>query len=365
MKTSLRKKMGVVIMASILSITSFGQVFQKVGNGLSTSSSYTFGEKAITVNGEVYVGYENSSTNNSIVERWDGLAWHQYPKIKYSTILDIEVYNNDLYVAARNYITGANVYKFDGTNWVPIFSNLSGAVNSLEVHNGVLLCGGSFTEGTSLAKNLVGYNGSSISTYPPLDQTDSIQNISIINNEIWISGQLGGYSSSDTVQVKKLAGGTNWVHPAIAHNPPTAWSYGHLVFQYNNKVYSSESGGLYEIRNDTAHFISSVSANSVAEQNGNIYMAQRWGNQSLYLFDGTSVVQVLGAPKLVRAVTNANNLLYGVFSDTGKVNGLDYRHVFKGSPSYGMMHGKTFVDNNGNCTYEASVDEPTRMMRIS
>ncbi len=367
MKTASTKKTVLLVFASMFSILSFGQVYQKVGNGLSVPSNYMYGENITTHNGNVYVsysGYNGSlSTTISMVERWDGLAWHQYPQLVGIEISDIEVYNNDIYVSSRNYSTGGNVYKFDGTNWVPVFANLTGFVNSLEVHNGKLVCAGAFTESTSSAQNLLGYDGTSISTYPPIGQYDSIQNMKIINNEIWVMGYFYGSNLADTASIKRLAGGMSWDYPIIAHKPVDLYSDCFNVFEYNNKVYSFESAGLYEVRNDTAHFITNKYSQSVAEHNGKMYFANGWGTMDL--FDGTTVSSIAGSPMDVGAVVSENGFLYGAFSDTNKINGQDYNHVFKTNAQFGLMQGITFVDKNANCTYEASIDEPVSRMRLS
>ncbi len=352
----------------LISLGVSAQVFQKVGTGLSPAGTI-YSQVMIEDNGNIYAGYSTylrqgqTYINNSFVERWDGLAWHKYPALVDKQITDIAIFQNDVYVSAFDINNGynGNVFKFDGTAWNPVFTGITGSVSKLAAVNGKLAAAGGFTHSGTGQHNLIGYDGTSTTTYPPLHVNDSISDMKVINGELWVTGRFGGYNNNDTSSIKRLSGGT-WHYPAIAHKPVSNWSYCYMVFQYNGKIYSLENSKLYEIRNDTAHYVANSYAHTGAESNGNMYLAN--GN-NMYLFNGTTISTIVGAPNRVGALASNSTALFGMFNDTSKINGQYYNNVFKTNGQYGLMGGKTFVDRNGNCTYEPSIDDLAGYMRIT
>lgn len=362
------KKMQMLAAACLLSLGVSAQVFQKVGNGISPAGTM-YSQVMIEDNGNIYAGYSTylrqgqTYINNSFVERWDGLAWQKYPALVDKQITDIAIFQNDVYVSAFDISNGynGNVFKFDGTTWTPVFSGITGSVSKLAVVNGKLAVAGGFTHSGTGQHNLLGYDGTTTTTYPALHINDSISDMKVINGELWVTGRFGGWSNNDTSSIKRLSGGS-WHYPAIAHKPVANWSHCYMVFQYNGKIYSLENSKLYEIRNDTAHHVANSYASTGAEFNGTMYLANGY---DMFLFNGTTVSTIAGAPRRVGALASNSTALFGMFNDTSKINGQYYNHVFKTNGQYGLMSGKTYVDKNGNCTYEPSVDEIASYTRIT
>lgn len=273
--------------------------FQKVGSGLANSGT-VYTDAMLTDGSDIYSSYfsyqyqDQNFNVTSYVERWNGLAWVQYPPIQGKQITDLAIYNNELYASAVSYTSTSyigGVYKFDGISWSNILPGLNGIVRKLAVFNGELVVAGGFTESTSGEYNLLGYDGNSINAFPSLAVTDSIEDLQVINNELWLGGFFNRFTNTDTASVLKLVAGS-WERPAVAHKPQLAYSLCTSIFQYNGKIYSIENGNIYEIKNDTAHFVTSSSgARNGAESNGNMYLVN--GTYLLY-FDGASVAQVAG-----------------------------------------------------------------------
>lgn len=345
---------------------SSGQTFQKLGNGLS-ATRWPGSQAMLLDKGNLYVGYYTygnpgvSSGNISYVEKWDGVSWTTYPSIPNVQVTDLAIYNNQLYAAAHTYNASGNLYRFDGSNWNTVLTLSSGSVTTLEVFNNELICGGDFVESTTGDNGLVSYDGTSVSSLPSLRASDSVGVMEIIDNDLWVGGRFN--LGQDTAHVKKLDAGS-WVYPVIGHdNSTSGWRLVTDIFKFNGKIYCSEYYGLFEIDNDTAHFVANNTSYHHAEHNSQMFLTGYAGD--LKFFDGTSVATVVNAPNNVMAIASNSSGLYGAFPDTNLINGVDFNHIFLMNGQFGLMRGSTFKDNNSNCTYEFASDKLMLRMRLS
>src|SRR5690606_2361449 len=189
------------------------QVFQPLGTGLS--SNYLYGSVIHENQGNIYVFHEERTYNpyvrTPLLKKWDGFSWSTLPPIPHQTVRSIHVFNGDLYIASDDWGNTGNLYKFDGTGWVSQLANFSGYIVDMEVDNGTLICVGAFSVGSPAQYNVLGYDGVNVVSMPSLAMTDSIADVNIIQNEVWVAGDFQQSNfQGDSVDVKKLTNGTTW-----------------------------------------------------------------------------------------------------------------------------------------------------------
>lgn len=341
-----------------------GQIFQPVGNGLSLNLSHAYASEKLVVGNTVYFAvtqYGNQPSNHAAeIYKWDGTQWSQTTTPPLAHVTAMAHYNGELHIAANNYSYSTFVYKLSGGQWVRILDSLDGGVGDMEIHNNELLLAGRFTESQSGGNHLISYDGNNVKTYPGLAVWDSVSDIEIINNEMWLAGIFSHSWPSDTAHVLKYNRQTSsYEYPA--KKAGTSWT--NKLFTHSGKVYTYNSSHLYEIRNDSAV---SVSNNGGlfdhAAFDGDVYFIQ---NGRLSVFDGTSVAAISAGPQFINRIAATPNYLYGFMRDT-VFNNTTYNHVFKMGPTHwGYVQGRTFVDNNGDCTYSVGVDNKLRFMRFN
>jgi len=152
-----------------------GSSWSALGSGLG--GSYPF-VRALAVSGsDLYVGGYFTTAGGSAancIAKWDGTTWSAL-----GTGLDAQVYalavsGSDLYVGGQfHYATNAGpstvqvngIAKWDGSNWSPLGSGVSGNANALAMSGSDLYVGGDFTTaGGSAAKRIAKWNGTSWSS---------------------------------------------------------------------------------------------------------------------------------------------------------------------------------------------------------
>lgn len=343
------------------------QVFQPLGNGLTSNDDFT--NSVIYENqGEVYVFYEEISYNpylrTPVLKKWDGISWLTFPTIPLTNVSSIRIYKGDLYIAAYDWSFNGNLYKFDGTSWVSVLSNFSGKINDMEIQNNRLICGGAFSIGTPANHNILAFDGTSTVSIPSLAITDSVSDVNIIGNEIWVAGifmQSNGLY--DSLDVLKLTNNTQWERVAFTENGAGAPFFPRGVFEYNGKVYCGDNYSLYEILNDTARFVGGAGVHAYAEFDGKMFLSTNYAQ--LKIFDGNAIAPLATAPQNVESMVANSGYLFATFRDTSKINGVDFGHVFKMGPqSLGLLYGKAYLDHNNDCAYDPAVDESAPSMNI-
>ncbi len=356
---------GAFALIMALATTMNAQIFQNMAGGIgSVNNLASYGAKLYESNGNVYACYQQYGPTITTIKKWDGTSWSTLPAPPNQLVRAIKEYNNELYIGTYDWLAGGNFYRLSGSSWVPVFSNFTGVVWDLEVHNGLLLCGGAFTIGTTSQKNVTAYNGNTMVPMPAMRTNDTVRDIHIINNEIWVAGAFRNVNGvNDSVSVKKLENGTSWEWQAAAYkNGPTYYPHLNGVFDYKGKVYVTGKG-LYEIANDTAYKVGSMDyIRSFTEFDGFVYLADPY---NVYVFDGGSLFQNNSFPNQTSAFASSSSNLYAFFGDKSKINGVDFGHVLRmGHQSLGLLRGKVYVDNNLNCTFDQGVDLTAPAMMV-
>src|SRR5690606_22065197 len=197
----------------------------------------------------------------------------------------------------------------------------------MEVDNGTLICVGAFSVGSPAQYNVLGYDGANVVSMPSLAMTDSIADVNIIQNEVWVAGDFQQSNfQGDSVDVKKLTNGTTWERPAAVFKVPSHGGWGgsmYSVFEYNGKTYCGGYNGLFEITNDTAYTVDNTyGVFQYAEFDGFMYLVSG-GYGGLTIFNGSTVSPLAVLPQEVFSVTANSTHLYATSGDTTKINGID------------------------------------------
>ncbi|WP_417600732.1 T9SS type A sorting domain-containing protein [Owenweeksia hongkongensis] len=368
----------VLIIAFIETINA--QVFQRMGNGLGTSTfnMQPYGSGIHEFNGKVYVFRAEYGSNGiaGIVQKWDGFSWTNFPNLvggPNEYIQTIIEYQNEVYIGTADWQAGGGLYKLSGGSWQNVFSNLNGNIFDLEINNGTLYFGGSFTMGTSAQHSIAAYDGTSLVSVPAMGTGDTIHDIASINGELWVGGhfqEIG--NTSDSLCVKKLTNSSSWEWQALM--PPSSNYYDRSVqhvFSFNNKIHTLGWSKFYEVNNSNAQKITvPMSVSDYTEHDGMLYLINPYQNSTnnaiVHTYDGTNFYQVTGFPKSMLGVTSGNSHLYALFGQANfKINGTDAGHVLKmGNLNLGLLSGKVYLDENTNCTFDLGIDRTAPAMTL-
>lgn len=349
------------------------QVFQPLGSGISNPNFVSW-PILYENQGNIYVFYQEITYNPYVrtphLEKWDGFSWSALPATPISNVRAMIVYQGDLYIAGDNGWANGGLYRFDGLNWITELSNMAGSISDLHVNNNTLICGGAFSYGTPAQYNILSYDGTNVVNMPSLAATDSVSDVNVIRNEIWVAGDFDQTNGLyDSVDVKKLTNGTTWERPAEAFKVPSSgWGYSHMqsVFEYNNRIYCGGYSGLFEIDNDSAYTVdNSMNVIDYAEFNGLMFLTGGNYNSGINVFDGTTASPLAFSPNQVISLASNSTHLYATFSDTTRISGVDFGHVLKMGPqSLGLLQGKAYLDHNSNCIYDPSIDATAPAMNV-
>jgi hypothetical protein len=220
-------------------------------------------------NGELYAAgffWKAGTLNITSVVKYDGTNWSNpgslgFPYTTYTGhpfLNCIEVYNNELFVGGDFYDSTTNhicVAKFDGNTWEKVGLIMYGGATEIldmKVYNGNLYVAGRFKEiEGNIGNAIIKYNGS---TWSKVGETVTdqgnceITRMKVINNKLWI---VGGFKS---IENTLSAGGvaiwndTNWCVP-----PTGSQVYKCSSLEYfQNKMYlggSFDSIGVAAINN--------------------------------------------------------------------------------------------------------------------
>jgi hypothetical protein len=139
---------------------------------------------------------------------WDGSSWNPlgsfYIGALQNTVMDIEVYNNEIYAAGqfRSGINASSVFynfaKWDGTEWVSAGFSPQGTVYALEEHQGNLILGGSFnTIDTIPCNHIASFDGTN---YSPLGNgvPTYVYALESVDDSLFAGGPLLSPSQQDT-----------------------------------------------------------------------------------------------------------------------------------------------------------------------
>ncbi|MCH8902438.1 MAG: T9SS type A sorting domain-containing protein [Bacteroidetes bacterium] len=182
--------------------------------------------------------------NNHYLGRWDDSLWTQIATARNGVIMNLTVYNNDLYVMGTfDSIAGmqANgIAKWDGTNWSILNNNNwkgSGAIaiEPAAVYKGELYIGGTFNidtlhyiarwDGNSWRQ--VG-NGFTINSW--------INTMKVYNGELYVGGFFTSQAGNAGNHIQKWDG-TSWSHVGGGMDLPVGQVEGLEVF--NSELYAT------------------------------------------------------------------------------------------------------------------------------
>lgn len=327
------------------------QSWNTVGNGLSTSGNYMDRPWTTTANGDLYVAYSkavpSSNTREIKLKKWNGLSWSQYP----DTVVGISAYLTQLASLNGEVYLGTNIglLKLNGNGYTVIDSQ---PVHYLKEVNNQLLVRNYRTHRL--------YDGNSFNPMAQPPNHFSTHDAEYFNGEYYISGHDSALFNSP-VGVLKLDNGT-WVSPVnfFDSNPAGAgWWQRTSVFTLNGNLYSATSKKLYELSNDTAHYIGPVCAYSFdeIEYNGEMYLlgdSTYMPNGGIYTFDGNTASQVVNEPEEINTGVVYNGELYAFSSRRPTYNGITYNNAYRLQGGFSVLNGTVYMDDNSDCFYNSN-----------
>ncbi len=140
----------------------------------------------------------------------------------FQTLTAIKVYKNELYVSGYGFIVGsltnaADVFKFDGTNWVSttgtgLYGGVRG-IGDLEIYNDTLYASGSFTQADgNIANHIMKWDGTNWHDVGFGDQIEyfiGIDKMLVYKNKLWAFGRFTKASGKMADRVA-IYDGTKW-----------------------------------------------------------------------------------------------------------------------------------------------------------
>lgn len=149
-----------------------GSSWSDPGGGIPGSTTDAHVRSFAVYNGELYAGGDSFAPLANDIAKWNGVSWVPVGTgitgAPTATVFAMKEYNGNLYVAGNFDVAGGvavnNIARWNGTNWSNPGGGIGGGdslVVDLEVFNNELYAGGSFTDPGS---NVVKFNGSTWST---------------------------------------------------------------------------------------------------------------------------------------------------------------------------------------------------------
>ena len=204
-----------------------GTTWSMIGNNYNFTLAGNFLTKMIFYHGELYVAgnMQDPQGNGCRLAKWDGVSWQFLTTIGNSglNIWDLEVYNDELYVAGGFDYGGGNpgacIIRWNDTTWRDVGGSVQmGTLNQYPVvkemcvHNGQLYCVGNFEKiGGVNALGLASWNGNQWCGYDTHfdfsapNEFVGAWNIAFFRDTMYVGG---GFQFMDTLQVNYIA---RWV----------------------------------------------------------------------------------------------------------------------------------------------------------
>ncbi len=363
------KKLAVlfVVGVSLLLYPLKAQVWATVGNGITENPYWNSLVTSHESNGVIYVSltdYTSVNIYTTIVKKWNGLVWQNYPSVKNFVISDIVTHNGRVYITGYPFSGPKNVafYEFDGSNWqAHAPAGFTGETHCLASINGNLLVGGDFTT-SSATSDIFSWDGSNFNSFPAFGGGQVfVKSIDEINGEIHVSGPA---NASAQVQGLYKWDGTNWISLAsrFKGTPGPAFSNTfERMFQFQGNLYCSVLNELYKVENDTVFFVDNLNSALLdfVQIGGLMYLGD---SMNLSTFDGNSVTLLGNAPSS-SGLEVLNGELYS-FGPRGFSQGslFSNANAFKTSVTNGVFSGLTFFDADGDCTKDFNEYPLTSLM---
>ena len=249
-----------------------GAYYLPMGAGLDGSPTC-----AVEFDGDIYVGGSFGAGYQDLAI-WDGSTWTYANAFngKFVGVNDLHVFNGALYAAGfSSGFAGFShmVLQKAGGSWVPVGFAFDEAVLALNDHDGVLVCGGEFTQGVSpldpLLAHVAMYNGSWLQLADGLDAP--VRDLHRFNDKLLAAGDMRVDSVVTFGFADLSAGATTW-----QLQMPNQWGY-------------------------TNYFDGACRINSIADAGGELFLG---GYFVLYsgLSAGSGVARWSGVPDAFEAI---------------------------------------------------------------
>ena len=324
----------------------FGQMWSQVGNG----TPYEV-DCFIEFNGNLIVaGAGNVGYTTKGIASWDGFQWSGIGNgnTPNNGIEALAIYNNELIIAGGFYSVDnvpntSNIAAWDGNQWHSLGTGVQspiGIVYALEVYNGELYAGGVFVEMGGISCNRIArWNGTTWNTVGTglLFSTPRVYSLCVYNNELYVGGQ---FAQAGGIPANNLArwNGLQW----------DSVSYGINGYVFDMEVDSLHNsliiGGNFQ--NVDTNFGYSICAwngvqilplgngmqnvvSSLCFYNNYLIVNQPFSFSllpSIYFWDSTQWIPIIGPNKVVFELINYQNELYiGGGFDT--INGVPFANI--------------------------------------
>lgn len=214
--------------------------------------------------GELYV--TGSWSGISKIVKWDGSTFTPVPNTFVMPVSAMEVFNNELYAASRENGPGC-ILRWDGTQWHSVGTGLAAnsTVNDMEVYANELYVAGTLNTTAGNSMNIARWNGTAWNSVGAGGVDGAIQSITKHNGELYIGG--GQIRLAGGVPVFGITrwNGSNW--------SPVTTNRSHVsqyrdIRSYQGELYAA--GNFLAIEGDTMRCISRYDGSDWTDLSGGV-----------------------------------------------------------------------------------------------
>lgn len=322
--------------ATLMTLGLSAQTWSTIGSGIGQDTA--FWNDVEVYNNELYVAEmkwkKNPWRGELEIKKWDGQNWSLVTthSANYVTAFtDMVFFQGDIYVGLAYPVNGALLLKYDGAQWTEIvFPNITYgvAVRSLEVKNGELYIGGAFTFSVNgnTVYSIAKFNGTSFSSLPGTNsQYMHFHDLHFHNGDLYAStyNEIHKWDGSSLVLVATI-------------NP--YWRG--LMVSFNSELYYSSWNELYKIGANTVTLIDTVHCQKIRDMdvyNGDLYIVGDTTGApftmgtvggSLVKYDGQNFTTIT-APDGLHGGAVYNGELHYFSCSVAMYNGVQYDRAFK------------------------------------
>ena len=216
----------IFVLTSFIRNTTHAQYWESLGSGINSSSNYGFGwvSSIAFYNGEIYAaGIFDSVGGISVnsIAKWNGTNWAPVGTGVTGQVRAMIVYGGELFIGGffnhAGGIAAKNIAKWNGTNWAPVGAGVNNGVLDFAILDGELYAGGTFdTAGSVVANRIAKWNGvnwaavgEGIDADWYVDHLTAVYSLTVHNGILYAGG---GFDTAGTVPANNIAkwDGSNW-----------------------------------------------------------------------------------------------------------------------------------------------------------